>query len=49
VFPVRTDIHSFLRENSREVNIPSFQYYGNLKNIVGGISIFNVALAGLLL
>jgi len=49
VFPVRSDIHSFLRENAKEVNLPTCQYNGIFKKTAAGFTLFNALLAGLLL
>jgi len=49
VFPVRTDIHSFLKENADEMSLRTFPHHGLFKKSFAGLTLFNVALGGLLL
>jgi hypothetical protein len=49
IFPVRTNIHGFLKENAKEVGMRTFPYNGVLRNTAAGITLFNATLAGLLL
>jgi len=49
VYPIRTDIHTFLNENAKEIGMKTFAYNGPLKNAARGITLFNAALAGLLI
>ncbi len=49
VFPVRTEIQGFLKENAKEMGMRTFPYNGVLGNTVAGITLFNAALAGMLI
>lgn len=44
VFPVRSDIKSFLQENGKEIYGKSFAFYPTFSKIFGVISIYNGAL-----
>jgi len=49
VYPVRTDIQSFLRDNANEIGLRTSPINGIIKKTSSGITLFNAAIAGLLL
>lgn len=49
IYPMKTDIHSFLKENAKEASLQNFPYNGTLKNIAAGFTLINAVLVGLLI